>query len=82
VRIISTIHDAIIVDTGTKDSKTNLEIKKPSTVVQYNKKFMKGIDRADQYLTYYCSEENHQMVEKGGIVSAKRYQHIFLCTVH
>ena len=29
-----------------------MEIKKPTTVVQYNK-FMKGIDRADQYLSYY-----------------------------
>jgi hypothetical protein len=27
-------------------------IKKPHAVVQYNK-FMKGIDRADQYLSYY-----------------------------
>ena len=29
-----------------------MEIKKPYTVVQYSK-FMKGIDRADQYLSYY-----------------------------
>jgi len=29
-----------------------VEIKKPYTVVQYSK-FMKGIDRADQYLSYY-----------------------------
>jgi len=28
-----------------------MEIKKPYTVGQYNK-FIKGIDRADQYLTY------------------------------
>jgi len=27
-------------------------IKKPYAVVQYNK-FMKGVDRADQYLSYY-----------------------------
>jgi len=32
--------------------KTNMEIKKPYAVVQYNK-FMKGLDRADQYLSYY-----------------------------
>jgi hypothetical protein len=35
--MIITIHDATIVNTGQKDRKSNLEIKKPSTVVQYNK---------------------------------------------
>jgi len=50
--MISTIHDATFVNTGRKDKKTNMEIKKPYAVVQYNK-FMKGIDRADQYPSYY-----------------------------
>jgi len=49
VRMISTIHDAKIVNTGRKDRKTNVEMKKPYAVVQYNK-FMKGIERADQCL--------------------------------
>ena len=35
-----------------KDRKTNMEIKKPYAVGQYNK-FIKGVDRADQYLNYY-----------------------------
>jgi hypothetical protein len=35
-----------------KDRKTNMEIKKPYAVAQYNK-FMKGIDGADQYLSFY-----------------------------
>ena len=48
----STIHGATTVNTGRKDRKTNMEIKKPYAVVQYNK-FMKGVDRADQYLSYY-----------------------------
>ena len=52
VRMISTIHDATVVSTGRKDRKTNMEIKKPYAVVQCNK-FMKGIDRADQYLSFY-----------------------------
>ena len=52
VRMISTIHDATIVITGKKDGKTNVEIKKPYAFVQYNK-FMKGVDSADQYLSYY-----------------------------
>ena len=52
MRLISTIHDATIVNTGRKDKKTNMEIKKPYVIVQYNK-FMKGVDRTDQYLSYY-----------------------------
>jgi hypothetical protein len=51
VPMISTIHDTIV-NAGGKDKKTNLEIKKRYTVVQYNK-LMKPIDRAVQYLSYY-----------------------------
>jgi len=50
--MISMIHDATVVNTGRKDRKTNMEIKKPYAVALYNK-FMKGLDRADQYLSYY-----------------------------
>ena len=50
--MISMIHDATIVNTGRKGRKTNMEIKKVYAVVQYHK-FIKGVDRADQYLTYY-----------------------------
>ena len=46
------ICDTTIVNTGRKARKTNMEIKKPYAAVQYSK-FMKGIDRADQYLSYY-----------------------------
>jgi len=46
------IHEATTVNTGWKDRKTSMEIKKPYAVVQYNE-FIKGIDRADQYLSYY-----------------------------
>ena len=49
--MISTIHDATIVNKGQNDRKTNMEIKKPYTVVQYNK-VMKGVDTADQYLSF------------------------------
>jgi len=49
--MISIIHDTTVVNAGRRDRKTNEEIKKPY-VVQYNK-FMKGIDRADQYLSYH-----------------------------
>ena len=38
-------------NTGKKD-RTDLEIEKPNAVFQCNK-FMKGIDRADKYLSYY-----------------------------
>jgi hypothetical protein len=57
VRMISMIHEATIVNTRQKDRKTNLEIKKTYTVVQYNK-FMKGVDRADQYLSFYSVLRN------------------------
>jgi hypothetical protein len=52
VQMISTVHDAIIVNTRRKDRKTNMEIMKPYAVVQYNE-VMKDVDRADQYLRYY-----------------------------
>jgi hypothetical protein len=43
---------ATIVNKGKKDRKTNMEIKKPYTAVQYNT-FIKVADRADQYLSFY-----------------------------
>jgi hypothetical protein len=49
--MINTIHDATIVNKGRKGRKTNMEIKKLYAVGQYNK-FIKGIDGADQYLSY------------------------------
>ena len=42
MQMISTIHDTTVVNTGRKDRKTSLEIKKPYAAVQYIK-FMKGI---------------------------------------
>ena len=50
--MIRTIHDATIVNKRWKERKTNMEIKKPYAAVQYNK-FIKGVDSADQYLSYY-----------------------------
>jgi hypothetical protein len=47
--MISTIHDSTGVNTR---RKTNVETKTPDAVVQYSK-FTKGIDRAEQYLSYY-----------------------------
>ena len=49
---MSTIHDAIVVTTGKNDRRTDLEIQKPYTVFKYHK-LMKGILRADKYLSYY-----------------------------
>jgi len=45
------------VNTGRKDRKNKHGIKKPYTVVQYNK-FMKGIGRAVQYLSHYSVLRN------------------------
>ena len=50
--MVSMMHDVTRVNAGRKDRRTDLEIKQPYTDLQYNK-FMKNIDRADQYLTYY-----------------------------
>jgi hypothetical protein len=50
--MISTILDVTTVNKGRKDRNTNVEIRKPYAVVQYNK-CIKGLDRADQYLTCY-----------------------------
>jgi hypothetical protein len=59
VRMISTIHEATTVNTGRKDRKTNMEIKKLYAVVRYNKS-VKGVNRADQLLL--SSEENCKIV--------------------
>jgi len=50
--MINMIHDATVVNTGRQDKETNMEIKKPYAVVQYSK-FVKDLDRAEQYLSYY-----------------------------
>ena len=52
MRIVRTIHDATTINKGRKDRKTNMEIKKPYAVIQYNK-FIKDVDRAEGYLSYY-----------------------------
>jgi hypothetical protein len=49
VQLMSTIHDATVVNTGKNDRTT--EIQKPYTAFKYHK-FMKGILRADKYLSY------------------------------
>jgi hypothetical protein len=71
--MISTIHEATIVNTGQKGRKTNIEIKKPYVLVQYDK-FMKGIDRSDQYqyLSYYSVlRKTVKLSEICGTVSSK-----------
>jgi hypothetical protein len=50
--MISISHDVAIVNKGREERKTNMEIKKPYSVVQCSK-FIKGIDKADQYLSFY-----------------------------
>jgi len=49
--MISMIYDATTVSKGRKDRKTNMEIKNTYAVVQYNK-FIKDVDRADQYFIH------------------------------
>ncbi|XP_015189652.1 PREDICTED: piggyBac transposable element-derived protein 4-like [Polistes dominula] len=52
VRMISTIHNAEFVDSGKICRKTGRAIQKPGCIFDYNQ-HMKGVDRADQYLSYY-----------------------------
>jgi hypothetical protein len=52
VRMISTIHPATMIESHNIDWNTRQNIWKPVCVVEYNK-YMKGVDRADQYLSYY-----------------------------
>ena len=47
-------NDVTVVNKGRKGGKTNMEVKKPYAVGQYNK-FIKGVDRADQYLSFYSA---------------------------
>ena len=48
-----------------------MEINKPYAVVQYNK-FMKGLDRADQYLSFYSVlRKTVKWSKKSDTVSAK-----------
>jgi hypothetical protein len=68
--MISTIHEVTIINTGRKDRKTNMEIKKPYAVFQYNK-YMKGIDRVQQCLSYYSFLWKTVKWSKSGTVSAK-----------
>ena len=76
------IHDTTTVNKGRKDRKTNMEIKKPYAVGQYIK-FIKGVDRADQYLSYYSVlKKTVKWSKKGGTVAANLanlcvFQHIF-----
>jgi len=81
--MISTNHDATILNKGRKDRKTNMEIMKPYAVGQYNK-FIKGIDRAKHYLSFYSVlRKTIKWSKKSGTVSAKlcSLQRIF-CVQH
>ena len=52
IRMITNIHSAAFRETNKIDYKTGEMVKKPSCIDDYNK-FMKGVDRADQYISYY-----------------------------
>lgn len=72
--MISTIHKARMVNTGRTDRNTHLEIKRrPHCIVPYNK-YVKGVDRAAQYLSYYSTVRTTVMSQKKVIV------HLINCT--
>jgi len=53
VNIISTIHNSTMVDVPRRNEGVK---KKLICIFQYNM-FMKGVDRADQYLSYYSKRK-------------------------
>jgi hypothetical protein len=61
------IRDTTIVNTGRKDRKTNMEIKKPYAVFQ-NIKFVKCTGMADQYLSYYSVLRRTVKLSKKGVL--------------
>lgn len=52
VSLISSIHSAEMKESHNVDRMTRQKIIKPNALIDYNK-YMKGVDRADQYLSYY-----------------------------
>jgi len=52
--MLSTIHDASIVDTGKVDKTTDQPISKPKVILDYNM-YMGGVDKLDQMLETYLS---------------------------
>jgi hypothetical protein len=59
VHMISTLCNGTIEEVANRFRE---RIKKPTSVVQY--KFMKGVDRADQYLSYCNLPKNDKMEKK------------------
>nr|XP_012147783.1 PREDICTED: piggyBac transposable element-derived protein 4-like [Megachile rotundata] len=52
VNMISTIHSAQLMESTSRSRRSRAPIQKPNSIINYNK-YMKGVDRADQYLAYY-----------------------------
>jgi len=52
VSLISSIHSAEMKESNNVDRIKRQKIIKPNALIDYNK-YMKGVDRADQYLSYY-----------------------------
>lgn len=52
VNMISTIHSAQVMETLSVNEGSTKPIRKPESIIEYNK-YTKGVDRADQYLSYY-----------------------------
>lgn len=73
-RVISTIHSAEMKESNNIDWKTRKKIIKPVAVIEYNK-YMKDVDRADQYLSYYS------ILRKTTKWSKKVTVYLFNCTL-
>jgi hypothetical protein len=72
VQMISAIRDLGMLNMGRKDIKTNLEVKKLHYIVQCSK-FVKIVDRADQYLIYYSVLKKTVKLSKKVVVCLINY---------
>nr|XP_031830867.1 piggyBac transposable element-derived protein 4-like [Nomia melanderi]XP_031830868.1 piggyBac transposable element-derived protein 4-like [Nomia melanderi]XP_031830869.1 piggyBac transposable element-derived protein 4-like [Nomia melanderi] len=52
IRMISTIHNSDVINTGIINRKTGQHIQKPKCIIDYDQ-HMKGVDRADRYIACY-----------------------------
>ena len=52
VHMVTAIHNTTIASTGKEDRRTDHQITKPTCILEYNK-YMKGVDRSNQYLANF-----------------------------
>jgi hypothetical protein len=75
VNMISTIHNSSMVDLTVGKGGVR---KKPISISEYNM-FMKGVNKADQYLAYYSLLRNSNINKESCIVAYQLCPFQFVC---